>query len=75
MIEQAFDLELGQRYRNARSSAFGTPLQIIWVLEDVWNGADGITYARLMKHGDATEKKTVSTAVLQDRRQFVRLAE
>jgi hypothetical protein len=74
MTKHTLDQDVGQFYRNATLSAFGTPLQILWVLEQVWQGADGITYARLVKGADATEKKTVAAAVLQDRRQFIRVA-
>ena len=73
MTKHTLDLEVGQRYRNARLSAFGAPLQIVWMLEQVWQGADGITYARLAKDVDATAKKTVSAAVLQDRRRFIQV--
>jgi hypothetical protein len=75
MTKHTLDLEVGQRYRNARLPAFGTSLQIVWLLEQVWQGADGITYARLVKDADATEKKTASAGVLQDRRQFIQVPE
>ena len=64
---------LGQQYRNAKASAFGAPSQIVWVVQQSWVGADGIPYVRLVKERDATEKKTVSARVLEDRHNFIPL--
>ena len=63
--------QLGQRFYNARLSAFGTPLSITWVVQQSWVGGDGIQYVRLVKESDPTEKKTVAAAVLGNRRHFV----
>jgi hypothetical protein len=65
------EVEIGQRFYNAHLSAFGTPLQITWVVQQAWVGADGIPYARLVKESDRTQKKTVSARILEDRRHFV----
>ena len=64
---------LGQQYRNAKASAIGAPSQIVWVVQQSWVGADGIPYVRLVKERDATEKKTVSARVLEDRHNFIPL--
>jgi hypothetical protein len=62
---------LGQRFYNARLSAFGIPLSITWIVQQSWIGGDGIQYVRLVKESDPTEKKTVAATVLGNRRHFV----
>lgn len=62
---------VGLQYRNAKPSAFGAPSQITWIVQQAWVGADGIPYVRLAKEKDATEKKTVSAKILEDRHTFI----
>jgi hypothetical protein len=40
-------------------------------VEHVFVGTDGISYASIVLTSDLTERKTISTAVLRDRRRFV----
>ena len=64
----------GQRYRDAHMSAFGRSGSA-WIVEVVRTGADGIEYALLFGAIDHTERKTLSTAILGDRRRFIRVEE
>jgi hypothetical protein len=60
---------LGQRYREAQPRAFGRPGQE-WIVEALFTGTDGMEYAGLARASNPSERKTLSLAVLGDRRQF-----
>jgi hypothetical protein len=62
----------GQRYRDTFPGVFG-PTNTEWTVEDVFLGTDGIEYARLSGASDPTQRKTLSLAVLADRRRFARV--
>jgi hypothetical protein len=60
----------GQRFRDTHPSLFGR-LGSEWIVQDAFIGTDDIWYARLAHVSDPAERKTLSTAVLGDRRRFV----
>lgn len=60
----------GQRFRDAQLSLFGRPGSE-WIVEHVFVGTDGVWYASVLLTSDLTERKTLSAAVLSDRRRFV----
>jgi hypothetical protein len=66
-------ITIGQRYREVQSRAFGRPGQE-WVVEALFTGTDGIEYASLVRASEPPERKTLSLAALDDRRQFTRVA-
>jgi hypothetical protein len=41
-----------------------------WIVEDIFVGTDGIDYARIALAADPSHRKTLSIAVLTDRRRF-----
>jgi len=46
------------------------PFSLTWEIERVYEGADGITYARLHRQGDESSIKTLALKALMDRRRF-----
>jgi hypothetical protein len=65
-------IERGQRYRDVHHSVLaGSGTE--WIVEEVFRGTDGIQYARLTSVSDLTLRKTLSVAVLSDRRRFQRI--
>ncbi len=56
----------GQRYRKAGQNAMGQSSPVIWELEKVIRGSDGIEYARLIRASDRAENKLVSLSALFD---------
>ena len=56
----------GQRYRTAGQNAMGQPSPVIWELEKVIHGSDGIEYAQLIQTSDRAENKLVSLSALFD---------
>jgi hypothetical protein len=68
-------VESGQRYQEVGSGYLGKAPQV-WVVEDTFtNAADRLRYARLACEGDASMRKTLSIAVLTDRRRYSRILE
>jgi hypothetical protein len=65
-------VEAGEQYRDSLPGLFGA-LGIVWVVQDVFTGSDGMIYARLASAADTSQRKTLSVAVLGDRRRFVRV--
>lgn len=59
----------GQRFRDMQPGLFGH-LGLEWVVQDVFVGTDDLWYARVGRASDLTERKTLSVAVLGDRRRF-----
>jgi hypothetical protein len=59
----------GDRFRDAQLSAFARSAPD-WVVEDVFTGTDGIEYALLSSAADPTRRKSLSAAILHDRRRF-----
>ena len=62
----------GHRYRDIFPGVFG-PSNTEWTVEDVFTATDGMEYARLSCANDPTQLKTLSLAVLADRRRFARV--
>lgn len=60
----------GQRFRDTQLSLFGR-LGSEWMVQDIFIGTDDLRYARIARTSDLSERKTVSVAVLGDRRRFV----
>ncbi|HEY0526780.1 MAG TPA: hypothetical protein VGD08_25535 [Stellaceae bacterium] len=67
-------IEKGQRYRAVGEGFLGRPTPL-WTVEDVFTNIDGIEYARLVSSADPTMRKTLSIAILSDRRRFARVEE
>jgi hypothetical protein len=65
-------VERGQRYRDVQPGRFGA-LGTEWIVEAVFKGTDGVTYAQLVCASDLTQQKTLSVHALTDRRRFERL--
>jgi hypothetical protein len=64
--------EVGARYRAVRLD--GTVVPVVWEVADMFTSeVDGGVYARLRQVGDPTRVKSVSAAVLSDRRQYRRV--
>jgi hypothetical protein len=61
----------GQKYRDAHPRLFGRASPE-WIVEEVYIGSDGIEHARLCSSIDPSRRKTLSAAVLEDKRQFTR---
>jgi hypothetical protein len=53
------EVEPGQKYRQPGGSA-------VWVVMDLTQDAEGIPHARLVREGDATVVKMISTSALKD---------
>ena len=62
----------GQRYRDTQPSIFGRPGSE-WLVEEIFTGTDGVEYARVVSVSDLTQRKTLSIAILEDRRRFERV--
>ena len=65
-------IERGQRYRDVSPGRFGA-LGTEWIVEAVFQGTDGVTYAQLVCASDLTQQKTLSVHALTDQRRFQRL--
>ena len=64
------DIQSGQRFRDTQRTAFGGAAPD-WVVDQVFIGTDGKGYAQVYLASDPKERKTLSTAVLLDKRRFV----
>jgi len=73
-MAQKQPIAAGQRFRDIRRGAFGAS-GLEWVVKELVTGVDGITYAHLTCTLDRTQRKTLSLAVLGDRRRFARVDE
>lgn len=62
----------GQRFRDIRRGLFG-PSGLEWEVQELVTGVDGIAYAHLVCTLDPSQRKTLSLAVLGDRRRFARV--
>lgn len=68
-------IAVGQRYREAGATAFGTPSRIVWMVDALWRESDGFVYARLVNETSPTRIKTLSLAAFADQRLYVRLTD
>jgi len=66
-------IERGQRFRDAYPGIFGRS-RSEWIVENLHIGTDGAEYARLVSAFDPSMRKTLSVAVLSDRRRFERIS-
>jgi len=65
------EVKPGQRFRDTQRTAFGGAAPD-WIVAQVFVGTDGKQYAQqVYLANDPREKKTLSTAVLSDKRRFV----
>lgn len=64
-------VEPGQRFHDARVTAFGARLRTVWVVDRVWTHSDAIEYAQLVREDDRGYSKTISVSALGDRRNFI----
>jgi hypothetical protein len=60
----------GQRFRDTQLSLFGRP-GFEWIVDRVFVGVDGLWHASIVLASDTTERKTITAAVLIDRRRFI----
>jgi hypothetical protein len=60
----------GQRFRDARVTAFGARSRAVWVVDRVWHHSDGIEYVHLVQEDNPGEVKMIARATLADRRLF-----
>lgn len=60
----------GQHYREARQRFLGQTSPT-WTVEEMFTSTDGLEYARLVCGSDPSLQKTISTAVLADKRRFL----
>jgi hypothetical protein len=67
-------IESGDRFREAGPSS---PWRrgLVWYVDAVFIGTDGLEYAALVCTSDVSMRKTLATAALADRRRFVRVAD
>lgn len=66
------DIAAGQRFREAQDTLFGHPPPD-WVVDDVFIGTDGKQYAHVHADSNPHERKTLSTAILRDKRRFIQI--
>jgi hypothetical protein len=62
----------GQRFRDAAPTVFGHAAPE-WVIAEVFTGIDGIRYARIHSASNPHNLKTLSIAILRDKRRFVQV--
>jgi len=71
-MAQKQPIAAGQRFRDIRHGTFGAS-GLEWLINELFTGVDGIAYAHLTCTRDPTQRKTLSIAVLGDRRRFARV--
>jgi hypothetical protein len=67
-------IDAGQKYREAGPSSVWRR-GLVWLVDSVFIGTDGMEYAALVCTTDSSLRKTLATAALGDRRRFVRVIE
>ena len=70
MLRKVRNVQIGERYREAGTDAFGQPRRRIWRVENTYTGVDGLAYAHLVDEADGTSK-TIATSALLDRSFYV----
>lgn len=64
------DVVMGQQYRDVQSNVFGrSPPDLI--VSRVFIGMDGKEYAELRSAAGPTDKRSLATEILRDKRRFV----
>jgi hypothetical protein len=66
------EIVAGRRFRDAAPTIFGHPAPD-WVVGELFTGADGMRYARVYSFSNPHDRKTLSTAILRDKRRFVQV--
>jgi hypothetical protein len=64
------EVQVGQCYREVDTSFIGSSMAL-WSIERVFVGTDSFHYAWILNAADRTSRKTLSLAVLGDRRRYV----
>ena len=64
------NVDAGQRYRETRPGFLGRTGPV-WSVVNVFTGTDGLQYARLVSEADPSLEKSISAAVLADKRRFL----
>lgn len=54
------EIRIGQEFRKAEVAR----MRIVWRVDSLFKGTDGVRYARLVRADDGTMRKTVSVATL-----------
>lgn len=63
------EMKAGQRFRDTSPTVFGrSPPD--WIVGKVFVGTDGVEYAHVYSAFNPHDRKTLSTAILRDRRRF-----
>ncbi|HWE73540.1 MAG TPA: hypothetical protein VG328_10310 [Stellaceae bacterium] len=63
----------GQHFTDVHPTAFGHAAQSLTVLR-VFVGTDGYEYAELSSGSNGRDRRTLSTAILRDKRRFVEVS-
>ena len=64
------DVTLEDRFTSATGPTFGRGAGAVWRVVQVFEGGDGVRYARLVNAADRSLTKTVATGALLDRSLF-----
>jgi hypothetical protein len=73
MAEKPAEIALGRRFVPTGDRLFNTR-QPEWEVVAIFTGSDGLDYAQIRRVGPPQDAKTVSGAVLSDRRHYLALA-
>ncbi len=66
------EIKEGQRFRDANPTMFGHPPPD-WVIGGLFVGTDGMQYAQVYSAANPHDRKTLSTAILLDKRRFIQV--
>jgi hypothetical protein len=67
------DIAIGEQFQELGAGYLGKR-SAVWVVEGMFTKSDELRYAKLICSSDASLRKTLSTAVLADRRRFTRVS-
>ena len=65
------EVTVGDRFHDARTTAFGAPSRDVWIVDRVWFSLDDLQYAALKNQTFPDRKKTIAVAALADRSLYV----
>lgn len=66
--------EIGRRYREAKTTAFGAPSRTAWIVANVARWSDGLLYVKLVREDDKSQTKTISLVTLKNQRLYLPIA-
>lgn len=66
------EVAAGQHFTDAQLTVFGHRAPV-WVVIDVFIGTDGKKYAHICSVSNTQDRKTLSTAILRDKRRFTQV--